>query len=226
MGLSADRTIKGMTGGGIVMRTLETQRAVRACPGVSNGRGQDQVAAAGDLPRQDQVFRQRSAAPVDAGVRLFGGGLCWGEVGVDSVHTLGKGPGRTGAGPGRIGNVSAGSQCLQGLEPGSSPTSGTCFPWSGACGQLSVHKLSTYFRGPFLLVAVAVVGVVPPPGSGSGVAAYLFMAGSAWNGMSCCGLGIKSSWSFLSAAGMARARPWHPQEDADELSHDRFGVFH
>ena len=42
---------------------------------------------------------------------------------------------------------------------GSSPTSGTCFPWSGACGLLGVHKLFTYgpLWGPFLL-AGAVAG--------------------------------------------------------------------
>ena len=47
---------------------------------------------------------------------------------VDSVHTLGPGLGRTGAGLARIPYVWAGVQCLQGLEPGSSPTSGTVFP--------------------------------------------------------------------------------------------------
>jgi hypothetical protein len=52
--------------------------------------------------------------------------------GVHNVHTLGFGLGRTGAGLGRIPYVSVGVQCLQGLEPGSSPTSGTCFPCSGA----------------------------------------------------------------------------------------------
>jgi hypothetical protein len=42
-------------------------------------------------------------------------------------NTLGVGLGRTSAGLGRIGYVSAGSQCFQGLEAGSSPTSGTVF---------------------------------------------------------------------------------------------------
>ena len=50
------------------------------------------------------------------------------KVGVHNVHTLGFGSGRTGAGLGRIVDVSGGVQCLQGLEPGSSPTSGTVFP--------------------------------------------------------------------------------------------------
>ncbi|MBP1136566.1 hypothetical protein JOE31_002798 [Arthrobacter sp. PvP023] len=48
--------------------------------------------------------------------------------GVHNVHTLGFGSGRTGAGLGRIPYVWAGFQCLQGLEPGSSPTSGTHNP--------------------------------------------------------------------------------------------------
>jgi hypothetical protein len=47
----------------------------------------------------------------------------WQKEGVDTVHTLGVGPGRTGAGLGRIPHVSGGAQCLQGLEYGSSPTS-------------------------------------------------------------------------------------------------------
>ena len=49
---------------------------------------------------------------------------------------------------------------IQLLEPGSSPTSGTCFPCSGARGPLSVHKLFTL--GPsgayFCWCAVAVAG--------------------------------------------------------------------
>ena len=102
--------------------------------------------------------------------------------GVDSVHTLGRGLGRTGAGLGRIPYVLAGVQCLQGLEPGSSPTSGTCFPCSGACGPLSVHKLFTYgpLGGPFRVVVVAVAGWLL---LWFGVVAHSFMTGSAWNRM-------------------------------------------
>ena len=61
--------------------------------------------------------------------------------GVDSVLTLGHGLGPTGAGLGRIAHVSAGVQCSQGLEPGSSPTSGIVFPQGRvflvhfSCGQ-------------------------------------------------------------------------------------------
>ena len=50
------------------------------------------------------------------------------KAGVHNVHTPGFGPGRTGAGLCRIPYVSSGVQCLQGLEPGSSPTSGTVDP--------------------------------------------------------------------------------------------------
>jgi hypothetical protein len=61
-------------------------------------------------------------------------------LGVYIVQILGLGLGRTGAGLGRIPHVSRSSQRLQGLECSSSPTSGTCFPCSGACGPLSVYK--------------------------------------------------------------------------------------
>ncbi|BCW66791.1 hypothetical protein NicSoilB4_15540 [Arthrobacter sp. NicSoilB4] len=54
------------------------------------------------------------------------------KEGVHIVHTLGFGSGRTGAGLGRIAEVFGGAAEIQGLEPGSSPTSGTCFPCSGA----------------------------------------------------------------------------------------------
>ena len=47
--------------------------------------------------------------------------------GVHNVHTLGFGLGRTGAGLARITEVFGGAADLQGLEPGSSPTSGTVF---------------------------------------------------------------------------------------------------
>ena len=62
------------------------------------------------------------------------GAAVWGRPlmvrlrGVDSVHTLGPGLGRTGAGLGRIAEVFGGVADIQGLEPGSSPTSGTVFP--------------------------------------------------------------------------------------------------
>ena len=64
------------------------------------------------------------------------------------------GKGRVGA---RIADVFGGAASIQGLEPGSSPTSGMCFHCSGACGPLSVHKLFNHgpLRGPCLLVAVA-----------------------------------------------------------------------
>ncbi|GEM_PF-4281873 len=91
--------------------------------------------------------------------------------GVHNVHTLGFGLGRTGAELGRIADVSGNSQRLQGLEPGSSPTSGTCFPCSGACEPLSVHKLFTYgpLRGLFLLAAGCLLSCV---GSGRSLSVH------------------------------------------------------
>ena len=94
-----------------------------------------------------------------------------------------------------LAKVFGGVADIQGLEPGSSPTSGTCFPCSGACEPLSVHKLFTYgpLRGPFLLVAVAVAGWLLLLVSGSGGAVYSFMARGAascmtgrWLGERCC----------------------------------------
>jgi len=52
--------------------------------------------------------------------------------GVHNVHTRGFGFGCTGIRLGRIGEVFAGVADFQGLAPGSSPTSGTCFPCSEA----------------------------------------------------------------------------------------------
>ncbi len=47
------------------------------------------------------------------------------KEGVDTVHTFGFGLGRTSAGLARIGDVFGGVAESRGLEPGSSPTSGT-----------------------------------------------------------------------------------------------------
>jgi hypothetical protein len=47
------------------------------------------------------------------------------KKGVHNVHTLGFGSARTGGGLGRIAEVFGGVAEIQGLEPGSSPTSGT-----------------------------------------------------------------------------------------------------
>jgi hypothetical protein len=54
--------------------------------------------------------------------------------GVHNVHTLGFGSGRTGAGLGRIAEVFGAVADLQGLEPGSSPTSGTVLSLQGLVG--------------------------------------------------------------------------------------------
>jgi hypothetical protein len=62
---------------------------------------------------------------------------------------------------------------------GSSPTSGTCFPCSGACGPLNVYK--SPFMGP--CGAHFCWWRLPPFVSRSGVAGYLFMAGRAANCM-------------------------------------------
>jgi hypothetical protein len=110
----------------------------------------------------------------------------WPIWGAYNVHTLDIGSGGTGFGSGRIPHVFAEAQCLQGRECSWSPTSGTCFPCSGACGQLSVYKSPLWApaEAHFLLVTVAGPGA-PSLGLDSGVAAYSFMAGSTWNCMTC-----------------------------------------
>ena len=71
-----------------------------------------------------------AVATLEAGVAATVTCAARGSTTVDNnrsinVHTLGLGLGRTGVGSGRIPRVSAGAQCLQGLECSSSPTLGT-----------------------------------------------------------------------------------------------------
>ncbi|CAH0139561.1 hypothetical protein SRABI26_00439 [Arthrobacter sp. Bi26] len=141
----------------------------------------------------------RTAAP-----RIGGRGrnpLNWAIWRVYIVRTLGCGSSRTGAGLARIPHVSAGAQCLQGLECSSSPTSGTCFHCSGACEPLNVYK--SPLMGPCgpIFVGGRCGLAAPSFDVDSGVAGYTFMAGSVWNCMTCCDLEIKSSCSSRSAAG-------------------------
>ena len=91
---------------------------------------------------------QPTTVPSGRPIKRHGLGLKAGrKEGVHNVHTLGVGSVRTGAGLGRTRHVSGGVQCLQGLEPGSSPTSGTVFPQvSGvlvdfSCGQCPHSRL-------------------------------------------------------------------------------------
>ena len=67
------------------------------------------------------------------------------ERSVDNVHSFGFGSERTSIGSGRIPYVSEGTQCSQGLECSSSPTSGTVFPLVRGGFCLSVCTLT--FRG-------------------------------------------------------------------------------
>lgn len=54
------------------MGSLETQCAVRVCPGVRNGRGHEGAVAV-HLPRQGQVFQGKEAPhPVNAGPAVCG----------------------------------------------------------------------------------------------------------------------------------------------------------
>jgi hypothetical protein len=107
------------------------------------------------------------------------------KEGVHNVHTRGFGFGCTDAGLVPIGEVFGGVAVFQGLAPGSSPISGTCFPCSGTCLPLSVDILCCEgpLRGPFSLVAGGVAScLLPSLASGIG-ACYLFMDATGWGNM-------------------------------------------
>ncbi len=114
--------------------------------------------------------------------------------GVDSVNTISVGLGRTGAGLARTRHVFGSSQCFQGSECGSSPTSGTAFPLVRGVFALTCVQ-SLWWRpsdarcaGWCLAAAVAYEGVWvagsgswlvgPPPALGWGYAVP--RSGSVW----------------------------------------------
>ena len=143
MRLSTLPTMNGMNGGGADMKSLATKSPARHAQESPTSEVLTMPPPLVDSDGRVIYGDTEKCRALSGRVRLFGAGLWWEKWGVDSVHTLGHGLGRTGAGLGRIPYVWAGAQCLQGPEPGSSPTSGTCFPCSGACKPLSVHKLFT-----------------------------------------------------------------------------------
>jgi hypothetical protein len=141
----ADGIMNGLKGRDVVMESPEAERAVLRARDSATGAGRTRLQPPVVLFQQDRVFQDKEAPhPVDGGCGSLGeasGGENWG---VDSVHTLGRRLGRTGAGLARIPYVSAGVQCLQGVEPGSSPTSGTVFSLlRGLFGAFFVWTVST-----------------------------------------------------------------------------------
>lgn len=129
MRLSAVRTMKGLKGGGITMKTPATKSASRAARDSSNECGHDRLTTRMQLSGRINFLRtMKRHTPALRGAAVGVRPLMLRIWGVDSVHTFGFGLGCTSVGSGRIPHVSAGAQCLQGLECGSSPTSGTVFP--------------------------------------------------------------------------------------------------
>jgi hypothetical protein len=167
------------------MKTPATKSAARPARDSSNECGHHRVPPRVDPSGRINFFRtKKNRTPSMRGAAVGVWPLMLRIGGVDSVHTFGFGLGRTSVGSGRIPHVSAGAQCLQGLECSSSPTSGTCFPCSGPWGPLSVDKLSTCrpFGGLFCWWTVLLLD-----GSFlqrfSPVAVYLFMVGRVWDCM-------------------------------------------
>ena len=108
------------------MKTPETKGAARPALESATSAGMTRLPPRVDSSGKTNLLRtkknrthsmQGAAVGVRPLMRRIGG--------VDSVHTFGFGLGRTSVGSGRIRHVSGSSQCLQGLESGSSPTSGT-----------------------------------------------------------------------------------------------------
>ena len=98
-------------------------------PSARNEQGPGPVAVAGGVLRLRQFCPTETCRALSMrGAAVWGRPLVGRIGGVDSVHTLGHGLGRIGDVLARTRHVSGEVQCLQGLEPGSSPTSGTMFP--------------------------------------------------------------------------------------------------
>jgi hypothetical protein len=97
------------------------------CPVAQCLSGAGPVPEAYSFHRSEIAGKTQRPRPVSRLSSLVGGAEVGKKEGVHNVHTLGCGSGRTGAGLGRIPEVFGGVADLQGLEPGSSPTSGTVF---------------------------------------------------------------------------------------------------
>ena len=142
MRLSTLQTMKGINGGGTDMKSLAIKSPAWHAQQSPTSEGMTRPLPVVESDGRVIYVDTEKCRTLSMRVRLFGGRPLVGRIGgVDSVHTFGHGLGRTGAGLGRIPYVSAGVQCLQGLESGSSPTSGTAFPQVrgvfglSSCGQ-------------------------------------------------------------------------------------------
>jgi hypothetical protein len=132
---------EGLKGGGFAMKTPRVKSAALPAQDSRNECGHDRVPTrvhpSGWInflrTKKNHTSSMRGAA---VGVRP----LMRRIGGVDSVHTFGFGLGRTSVRSGRIPQVSGSSQFLQGLESGSSPTSGTVFPQVRGFRPLSAAK--------------------------------------------------------------------------------------
>jgi hypothetical protein len=143
--------------------------------------------------------------------------------GVDNVNRLGLGLGRTSAGLARMRYVFGSSQCLQGLECGSSPTSGTVFPQvRGFLASDPVDSVHTLFAGaydgwrsrrvyrwPFLWP------VLPSFSVGEFSACYSFIARPGPGHMTCFEPGERVCGGLLPVS-----RLMHVHDDGAELLHD------
>jgi hypothetical protein len=125
-----------------VMKIRESDKAVETDSWTIAGTWNPWIGSR-EKPTSLPSFRQVEGEPrpiCAARDRLLARSGTTNSVGVHNVHTLGFGLGRTGTGLAWIGDVFGSSQCFQGLECSSSPTSGTAFPLvRGGFALMCVH---------------------------------------------------------------------------------------
>ena len=140
------------------MKRLEAGQAVLHAQDSATGAGRTRLQPPLYFSTKIKLFGAQKRRTCRCGRGSFGEAFCGENWGVDSVHTLHLGLGRTAAGLGRIAEVSGGVADIKGWNPVRVPPRAQCFPCSGACEPLSVHKLFTYgpLWSPFLLVEVVV----------------------------------------------------------------------
>jgi hypothetical protein len=132
---SADRIMISLKGGDVGMESLEAGHAVLHAQDSAPGAGGTRLQPRLNSPAGSTLFWATKCRTLSMrGAAVWGRPVVGRSGGVDSVHTLGRGLGRTGVGLGRIADVSWSCQCLEGLEPGSSPTSGTVLSLQGLVG--------------------------------------------------------------------------------------------
>ena len=106
----ADGIMNGLKGGDVVMESREAEHAVLHAQDSATSAGMTRLQPRLDFSSRIKFFRAKKRRTLSMrGAAVWGRPLVGRSGGVDSVHTLGLGLGRTGAGLGRIPYVFGGS---------------------------------------------------------------------------------------------------------------------